>query len=266
SIIGYLFLNRCSLTFYIFSIISPTRKLRIRKNIPSFIKNLQRFSPRGTRVLLKTQGGFQQKIQRFHPKPQEVFRKRYGSFNQNLRRFSTKASVVLADFSVAFLKIILRLFKNRLSQLVISPHHHFQTNFKRRCLMALKYRLLQKRNPQNPQLPGKVYAQAITKDEVDFRQLAQQISAISTVSVIDIVGVIEAFVQLIPRHLTQGEIIRLGDFGSFALGIFSEGVEVEKILRKDNQESQNLLPPGKGTQKILAQIEFEKEPRVSSQA
>ena len=99
--------------------------------------------------------------------------------------------------------------------------------------MALKYRLLQKRNPQNPQLPGTFDAQAITKDQIDLRQLAQQkIPAISTVSVIDIVGVIEAFVQLIPRHLAQGEIIRLSEFGSFALGIFCDGVELEKTFPK----------------------------------
>ena len=50
---------------------------------------------------------------------------------------------------------------------------------------------------------------------------------ISTVSVPDTVAVIESLLQLIPRHITEDQIVRMGDFGSFGLRIGSVGAESE---------------------------------------
>jgi predicted histone-like DNA-binding protein len=82
----------------------------------------------------------------------------------------------------------------------------------------------------------------------------------STVSVVDIMGVIESFIQLIPRHLSQGDIVRLGDFGAFAIGILSEGTEQEKNFTASMITTVKIyFRPGKELKRALALTEFEKE-------
>jgi predicted histone-like DNA-binding protein len=76
---------------------------------------------------------------------------------------------------------------------------------------------VQKVNPSKPTDPKKYYASLVTRGDVSLRKLAKEITEISTVSPPDVMAVIEALLQIIPRHLIQGEIVRLGDFGSFSV-------------------------------------------------
>jgi predicted histone-like DNA-binding protein len=126
--------------------------------------------------------------------------------------------------------------------------------------MALKYRLIQKINPQNPTLPGKFFAHPVTKGEMSVRQLAKEIADISTVSIVDTIAVIESFIQLIPKHLAEGEIVRLGDFGSFSIKLISEGAEQEEAFKAAMIKNVKIyFRPGKELKRALALTEFEKE-------
>jgi predicted histone-like DNA-binding protein len=156
-----------------------------------------------------------------------------------------KYAYILDALWAYFLQII-RLFYNFLI------HKEF--------VMPLKYRLIQRVNPRNPEAPRFFYAKAVTKGEVKLRQLAQEIADISTVSVVDIMGVIESFIQLIPKHLTQGDIVRLGDFGTFAIGILSEGAEQEKDFNANMITNVKIyFRPGSELKRALTLTEFEKE-------
>ena len=93
--------------------------------------------------------------------------------------------------------------------------------------MSLMYRVIQRFNPRKPNDPRKYYAQVITRGEINLRELADEIADISTVSTVDTIAVIESLIQLIPRHITKGEIVRIGDFGSLSCGILSNGVDSE---------------------------------------
>ena len=129
--------------------------------------------------------------------------------------------------------------------------------------MSLKYRLIQRVDPRNPQAPRAFYAKAVTKDEVSFRELAEQIAQISTVSTVDSIAVIEAFIQLVPKHLTNGEIVRLGEFGSFAIGIISSGAQNEDDFTADMIKGVKCyFRPGKELKKALDNTRFEKEKRL----
>ena len=87
--------------------------------------------------------------------------------------------------------------------------------------MTLKYRTIQKVNPRKLDEKKKFYAKAVKRGDIKFRQLAKEIAEISTVSTVDTIAVIESLVQLIPRHVAQGETVKLGDFGSFSISIKS---------------------------------------------
>jgi predicted histone-like DNA-binding protein len=166
--------------------------------------------------------------------------------------FAKSMSILLAKYAY----ILDALWAHLLQ--IISLFYNFLIH--KEFVMALKYRLIQRVNPRNPEAPRSFYAKAVTKGDVQLRQLSQEIADMSTVSVVDIIGVIESFIQLIPRHLTQGDIVRLGDFGAFAIGILSEGAEQEKdFTAKMITTVKIYFRPGKELKHALALTEFEKE-------
>jgi predicted histone-like DNA-binding protein len=92
--------------------------------------------------------------------------------------------------------------------------------------MAVPYVFIQKGNPGNPEAPKKVYAQAKGREELTFRKLSKEIAEDSTtVSDSDVLAVLNDLTKVLKRHLSNGEIVRFGDFGSFQVAISSGGVE-----------------------------------------
>lgn len=126
--------------------------------------------------------------------------------------------------------------------------------------MPLKYRLIPRGNPAKPEAPKKFYATVVTKGEVTQRQLAKDIAAISTVSEVDTMAMLEAMLQIIPKHLAEGNIVRLGDFGSFSIQITSDGAETETAFNATLMDTPKIVfRPGQETKNILNSIKFEKE-------
>ena len=126
--------------------------------------------------------------------------------------------------------------------------------------MAMKYKLVQKGNPAKPTDPKKFQANAVSKGDIKLRRLAKEIAEISTVSVVDTMAVIESLLQLIPRHVMEGEIVRLGDFGSFSMHLSSSGAESEAAFTKDLIKGVKIMfRPGKELKDALKSVKFEKE-------
>ena len=128
--------------------------------------------------------------------------------------------------------------------------------------MSVKYRIIPRRNPGKPEQEPLFYAQVVNKGEVSVRELANEIANISTVSVVDTMAVIKAFIQALPQHLTKGEIIRLGDLGSYAIGILSKGAaSQEEFSPRLIKGVKIYFRPGRELKKALSAVEFEKEQR-----
>ena len=87
--------------------------------------------------------------------------------------------------------------------------------------MASKYVVVERPNPRDPNAPKEFYAHAKSNGEVTMVEIAAEIAKMSTVSTIDAIAVLEAFKQVIPQHLAEGKIVRLGDFGTFITTINS---------------------------------------------
>nr|AGU10133.1 hypothetical protein [uncultured organism] len=94
--------------------------------------------------------------------------------------------------------------------------------------MPIEYSLAERGNPGDPKAPKKFYAAAKSTGETTTRALAKRISDTSTVSTIDVMAVLEGLFQVLPGELTEGRIVRLGDFGSFFITLKSEGADTEK--------------------------------------
>ena len=125
--------------------------------------------------------------------------------------------------------------------------------------MAVKFNVVSRGNPSNPAAPKKFYPSIESSGRKTARQLAEHISQFSTVSRVDTIAVIEALLTVIPQELAAGNIVQLGDFGSFWLRTSSDGAETEEAVRANQIKS--VLPrfsPGKEFKTILRNIEFHK--------
>ena len=125
--------------------------------------------------------------------------------------------------------------------------------------MAVNYKPVPKKNPSKQTDPPKYYAQVVTSGDINIRQIAKQVASMSTVSPIDTLAAIEAFLEVVPEALADGKIVRLGDFGSFSVQVSSEGALVADELTSHNIKKVSVkFRPGKEFAKVTNSIDFSK--------
>lgn len=125
--------------------------------------------------------------------------------------------------------------------------------------MSVKFSVVQRPNPQKPNDPKKWYASIQSSGDISLRELSTEIAARSTVSSADVLAVLENLLHVIPEELSKGNIVRLGDFGSFALTIQSEGMGTEEEVTAASIKSNKLhFRPGKEIAKKLDVVEYRK--------
>ncbi|MBK8433429.1 MAG: HU family DNA-binding protein [Chloroflexi bacterium] len=125
--------------------------------------------------------------------------------------------------------------------------------------MSIKYNVVARKNPRDQEAPPKYYPSIQSTGRTSVRQLAERMAEISTLSTIDTMAAIEAFLQVVPQELTKGNIVDLGDFGSFWLRTKSDGTEVESEVKKTQIGFiKPQFRPGKEFQKVLNNAEFKK--------
>ncbi len=127
--------------------------------------------------------------------------------------------------------------------------------------MSIKFNVVERGNPADREAPKKFYPSIQSSGRMTLRQLAEQASQMSTLSSTDIMAAIETFLTIVPRELSKGNIVELGDFGNFWLKSTSEGVEAADNVR--SSQITGILPrfsPGKEFRRVLDVAEFEKLP------
>jgi predicted histone-like DNA-binding protein len=125
--------------------------------------------------------------------------------------------------------------------------------------MAVNYKAVAKKNPLKQDDPPKYYANIVTSGNLTLRQLAKEISAISTVSAADTMAVLEGLLEVVPKQLANGNIVRLGEFGSFNIQVKSEGKDLAKDLTKDQIIKTSVkFRAGKEFMQVINNIDFTK--------
>lgn len=125
--------------------------------------------------------------------------------------------------------------------------------------MTVKYTVVGRRNPGDPEEAKKYYPYLKSSGKVTLRQLTQRIAEISTVSSVDTVAVLEALLTVIPRELAAGNIVQLGDLGSFSLRVRSQGADTpEEVTASHITKTMTTFRPGKRFKDTLKSITFEK--------
>lgn len=124
----------------------------------------------------------------------------------------------------------------------------------------MKYKLIQKGKPGDPDAPKKWYATPIKNGTITQKNLAQQISGRSSLTSGDVNNVIQNLLELLPQELIKGNSVQLGDFGTFRLSFSSDGVDTEKDFTKDKIKGVKILfTPSNDFKKTLSDMRLEKE-------
>jgi predicted histone-like DNA-binding protein len=100
--------------------------------------------------------------------------------------------------------------------------------------MAIRVRKIERANPQN-RAEKKWYMTKAVGSTSTIEDIARDIEEISTVSRGDILAVMDGLLRTMTRHLSNGNSVRLGNFGSFRTTISSnsansaEGINANAI-------------------------------------
>jgi predicted histone-like DNA-binding protein len=125
--------------------------------------------------------------------------------------------------------------------------------------MTVKYNVVERGNPANPEAPKKFYASIQSTGRVMARELAERAAQMSTLTTFDTMAAIKSFLAIVPAELAKGNIVELGDFGTFWLRTTSEGAATAEEVRADQIGS--VLPrfnPGREFKRVLDAIKFNK--------
>ncbi len=121
--------------------------------------------------------------------------------------------------------------------------------------MSVKYSVVKRKNPRKMEDPAKYYAHAQAYGEMDFDALCEEVDGRCTVTRADISAVIDSVLVSMKQSLAKGQIVRLGTFGSFQIGLSSNGADTEKEFASGMIRSSKIaFRPGKmllNTLKVL---------------
>ena len=94
----------------------------------------------------------------------------------------------------------------------------------------MKYKLVERKNPQNPQAPGKLYAAPVSNGRVSQKDISADIVLLSSLARGDVGNVIDSLIDTVPKYLLMGKSVSLGDLGTFRLSFSSKGVDTAEAF------------------------------------
>ncbi|WP_430974226.1 HU family DNA-binding protein [Sunxiuqinia rutila] len=125
--------------------------------------------------------------------------------------------------------------------------------------MSINYKVIARVNPADREAAPKYYASINSKGQRSHRFIAHQIAERSSLNEMDILSVIEGFLQIVPETLNDGYTVDLGDFGSMGLTAKSQATEQEDAFNASHIEGAKVLfRPGKLFKTALKTAEFVK--------
>ena len=122
-------------------------------------------------------------------------------------------------------------------------------------------------NPRDKDASPKYYGHVQANGEVNIREMAERIQQTCTVHKSDVFAVLVALEDTITDALKNGEIVRLGDLGTFQIGISSKGALTEEDYNDSLITKARInFRPGSALVGILTNLTFSKVKVRSSKA
>lgn len=114
-------------------------------------------------------------------------------------------------------------------------------------------------NPRDKEAAPKYYGQVQASGDISLREMAERIQSSCTVHKSDVFAVLVALEDVITDALKGGEIVRLGDLGTFQISISSKGAVTEEdysdaLIKK----ARIIFRPGLALAGALSGLTFQK--------
>ena len=124
------------------------------------------------------------------------------------------------------------------------------------------YSVVPRINPREKNDPPKYYAQAQASGDVNIREMSERIQASCTVTKADVYAVLVSMEDVIIDALKSGEIVRLGDLGTFQIGVSGKGTLTEEEYDSSLiQKARINFRPGIALSGILTNLSYAKVPK-----
>ena len=124
------------------------------------------------------------------------------------------------------------------------------------------YSVVPRINPREKNDPPKYYAQAQASGDVNIREMSERIQASCTVTKADVYAVLVSMEDVIMDALKSGEIVRLGDLGTFQIGVSGKGTLTEEEYDSSLiQKARINFRPGIALSGILTNLTYAKVPK-----
>ena len=122
-------------------------------------------------------------------------------------------------------------------------------------------------NPAEKGTPPKFYGHVQARGDVTLREMSERLQQSCTVHKSDVFAVLVALEDVITDALRGGEIVRLGDLGTFQIGISSKGAVSEEDYDESLIKKARInFRPGMALAGILTNLTFTKVKVKSSKA
>ena len=114
-------------------------------------------------------------------------------------------------------------------------------------------------NPKDKNMPPKYYGHVQANGDVSLREMSERIQQTCTVHKSDVFAVLVALEDVISEALKSGEIVRLGDLGTFQIGISSKGALTEEDYDETLIKKARInFRPGMALVGILSNLSYKK--------
>ena len=124
------------------------------------------------------------------------------------------------------------------------------------------YSVVPRINPREKNDPPKYYAQAQASGDVNIREMSERIQASCTVTKADVYAVLVSMEDVIIDALKSGEIVRLGDLGTFQIGVSGKGTLTEEEYDSSLiQKARINFRPGLALSGMLTSLTYAKVPK-----
>ena len=124
---------------------------------------------------------------------------------------------------------------------------------------SVTYSVVPRTKPGEKNDPPKYYAQAQARGDVSIREMAERIQSTCTVTKADVYAVLVALEDVIVEALQNGEIVRLGELGTFQLSLSGKGALTEEDYNTSLIKRAKInFRPGTALANALASLSFSK--------
>ena len=107
----------------------------------------------------------------------------------------------------------------------------------------MKVKIVQRKNPQKPDEPGKFYGQPVLDGVVGMDMICRQIAGRSSLTAGDVKNVLTNFLDELPTYMLMNRSVQLEDFGILRISFGSEGVDRAEDFSCQTPNLQPTAPP-----------------------